>query len=563
MIQKRHVPFLLAALITAASSLTACGGIPKLDPLDVTKVMVDSHGGKFCPWGEVKLDLAVTLKDGKMRATNGLDDDVRIDARKNFTYKASAGKIDVRVNGVYFIPPQDYAYLLENDVVAEAALIGRPDLAPSKVTFVPDFTCKERVALGGYGGENGEGGGYGQSGNSSQLFGGHGGDGGDGTPGFDAGPLEVTLGIVDTPKRGQLVIARTVSVLSHETDVRLFAPGAARLSVDNSGGSGGRGGDGGSGGDGGTFNDGRFACDAGDGGDGGDGGGGADGGNGGPITVFIDASHPELQQVITTTNGGGSGGGPGAAGGGGRGGYVELRGGPSNNIVCRREGRPGRNGRSGGYRGRNGSPGPRPVFTTVSSPFPQGVASVGVRAVSSNTDLSVQGPRVKPTGGGGGTVTATGTGTGHVAVGPTGVTVSGTGNVSVAGSFGKPKADAPAAAAMFAQLKGPNLVRIDNKSTSPICEVYPLDQKLKTPVTQSALTSPLAPNQSRDIARWGPPNAAAASTLVRFGVRTCDGKMEAVAMVPVNESTTIIVSNTIPTTFPPHSVSAVLAKLGP
>ncbi|CAN5304447.1 hypothetical protein BH09MYX1_BH09MYX1_46860 [soil metagenome] len=552
----RHAPFLLGLVLSlsGAMSLTACGGIPKLDPLDVTKLMVDSHGGKFCPWGEVKLDLAVVLKDGKIRATNGLDDSVRLDAQKNFTYKASAGKIAVRTDGVFFVPPQDYAYLLENDVTAEAKLVDRPDLPGATVTFVPDFTCKERVSLGGYGGTNGESGGGGAHGSGSALFGGNGGDAGDGTGGYDAGPLEITLGVVDTPKRGQLVIARTVAIATRETDVRLFAPGAGRLVVDNSGGSGGSGGDGGYGGDGGSYVDG-VRCDAGDGGDGGSGGNGADGGNGGPITLFVDASHPELQQVLSYTNGGGAGGRAGSAGQGGNKGWAEATN-SAGVVVCRRDGRPGRNGFPGRGSGRSGAAGPRAIVSSISNPFPQGVASVDVRATSSNTDLSTAGARVKPTG----SVTATGTGHGTVAVGPNGVTVTANGTATAAGSFGKPPSAAPTAAQMFAQLKGTNLLRVDNKSTMAICEVYPLDQKTKVPVTKSAITSALAPNQSRDIARWGPPSAAAGATPVRFGVRTCDGKMEAVAMVPINESTTIVVYNAIPNTFPPHSVSAVLAK---
>ncbi len=543
----------MAGAVVLAASLSACGGIPTLDPKDVTKVMVDSHGGKFCPWGEVKLDLAVVLRDGKMRATNGLDDSVRIDARKNFTYKASAGKIDVRVNGVFFIPPQDYAYLLENDVTAEASLLDRPDLPSAKVTFVPDFTCNENVSLGGYAGAGGAAGGGSYA---NGLNGGFGDHGGDGEPGGDAGPMEITLGMVDTPKRGRLVIARTVAVATRETDVRLFAPGPGRLHVDNSGGSGGSGGPGGSGGNGGSDR-----CSVGDGGDGGDGGEGADGGNGGPITVYVDAAHPELAQVVSTTNGGGAGGAAGDRGYGGDGGYTRQTT-TNGTLICERTGRRGRDGRPGRYHGRNGAPGPRPVVTTVANPYPQGVASVGVRAVSSNTDLSVPVARVKPPGGA--TVTASGSGTASVAVGPSGVLVTGTGSASVSGgSFGRPKADAPTAPAMFAQLKGPNLLRIDNKSATPICELYPLDQKTRVPVTQSALGGPLAPNQARDVTRWGPPSQVAASTQVRFGIRSCDGKQEAIAMVPIAESTTIVVYNAIPATFPPHSVTAILTKLGP
>lgn len=541
-------PFLLASTLALTTSVVGCGGIPKLEPQDVTKVMVDAHGGKFCPWGEVKLDLAVVLKDGKMRATNGLDDSVRLDARKNFSYKASAGKIDVRTEGVFFIPPQDYAYLLENDVVAEASLLERPDLPAAKIVFAPDFGCTESVALGGYQGGSGEGGGGSYA---NGLSGGYGGHGGDGEHGGDAGPLEVTLGMVDTPKRGRLVIARTVALATRETDVRIFAPGPNRLHVDNSGGRGGSGGPGGSGGNGGSDR-----CSVGDGGDGGDGGEGADGGNGGPITVFIDAAHPELAQVIATTNGGGAGGMPGAGGYGGNGGYTRQTA-PNGIVICERTGRGGRDGRPGRYHGRNGMPGSRPVVTMVQSPFPQGVASVGVRATSSNTDLSAQAPRVKPAG-----VTASGGGTAHVAVGPSGVTVSGTGSANVSGSFGLPKVDAPSAAAVFSVLRGPNVLRIDNKTGTPICELYPLDQTKKTPVSQSALTSPLAPGQSREVTRWAPPSAQVAQNQVRFGIRSCDGTMEAVAMVPMTESTTIMVYPSVPSVFPPHSVIAILSKLG-
>ncbi len=535
-------PFFLATVTALATSVVACGGIPKLDPKDVSKVMVDSHGGKFCPWGEVKLDVAVVLTDGKLRATNGKDDSVRIDARKNFKYAASAGKIDVRVDGVYFVPPQDYAFLLENDVVATATLLERPDLAPTTVTFVPDFGCSESVYLGGYAGRSGETGGAGGDGTDREMYGGNGGSGGDGEQGGDAGALEVTLGMVDTPKRGRLVIARSVARATGETDLRLFAPGPGRLKVDNSGGAGGRGGDGGRGGAGGGWTDGIRSCDAGDGGDGGDGGSGAGGGNGGPVTVFVDEQHPELEKVIAVTNHGGAGGEAGSGGQGGDAGWAEVKSANGAYFVCKRDGRPGRGGHGGRFRGTAGAAGPRAVFTTTSSPFPQGVASVGVRATSTNTNLDAPVARVKP---------------------PGGVTTSQPppGSSSPSGTFGKPKADAPTAAALFAQLKGTAVLRIENKGSLAICELYPLDPKTRKPVTQNVLLAPLPAGQARDVARWGLPAGAVPSTLVQFGVRSCDGK-EGVAQVTPKESITIVVSGTVSATAKPapHTAPVVLTK---
>jgi hypothetical protein len=246
--------------------------------------------------------------------------------------------------------------------------------------------------------------------------------------------------------------------------------------------------------------------------------------------------------VITTTSAGGAGGAAGAAGQGGSFGWSEVKNG-NGYIVCRRDGRNGRSGQRGGASGRSGSPGPRAVFTTIASPFPQGVASVGVRAASTTTDLSVQGPRVKPSG-----VTANG-----------GVTVNV--NVSAHVTFGKPKAGAPTAAALFAQLKGPNVLRIENKSAIQICEVFPLDKGTKLPVTLNAIASALPANQGRDLGRWAPPKGVPASTLIGIGVRSCDGRLEGIASVPMNESTTILVSATAIANPPPHTAVAMLGKV--
>ena len=506
-----RLPLVLAAYTFAA---LACG-IPALDPSQVTKLMVDAHGGKVCPWHEAKIDLAVTLKDGKLRATNGLDNDSKIDARKDFKFAASAGKMSVRTEGVYVVPPPDYAYLLENDITVSANLVMNPAIT-AETQVIPDFSCKEEMGSGGEAGSGGEGG---YPGDTSGFDGGPGGNGANGEQGYDASPVEVFLGMVDTPKRGRLVVARLVRPSDGAQDIRLVAPGSKRLVIVNRGGAGGGGGPGGYGGAGDNTDKG---CRGGRGGTGGNGANGGNGGNGAAVSVFFDQAHPELRDMVVVDNGGGAGGLAGEGGGGGNGGTSSAQ-------YCQGDTNGG-NGSYGnpGFQGRGGAAGPPPTISASTNPFPSGLASIGVRAASSEA-----GPK-------------------HV---------KGSGGPAGAGAGAGAGGTVPTAAAFFAAVTGPYVLRFVNKSKKPICTLVPLNHDNPRPAAQNLLTGgALAPGAQVQVGKWGLPKGAPASATIRFQAATCDGARVGIGIASPTKAVTLAVYDSIPNPVPTTEVMMVLGK---
>ena len=509
-----RLPFVLAAYGFAA---IACG-IPALDPSQVTKLMVDAHSGKVCPWHEAKIDLAVTLKDGKLRATNGLDNDSKIDARKDFSFSASAGKMSVRVEGVYVVPPPDYSFLLENDITVSANLVANPAMK-AETQVIPDFSCKEEMGSGGEAGYAGE---AGYPGDESGYDGGPGGNGANGEQGYDASPVEVYVGMVDTPKRGRLVVARLVRPSDGAQDIRLVAPGPKQLIIVNRGGAGGAGGPGGYGGRGDNTDKG---CRGGRGGSGGNGANGANGGNGAAVSVFYDQAHPELRDMVVVDNSGGSGGAAGAGGDGGSGGTSSAQ-------YCQGDTNGGNgSGANPGFAGRNGASGPQPTISPTTNPFPSGLASIGVRAASSEAGPKhVKGPPSGPPPGAG---TGTGTGTGTL----------------------------PTAAAFFAAVPGPFAIHFNNKSKKPICSLVPLNHNDPKPAAQNLLTGgALAPGVQIIVGKWGLPKGAPASATVRFQAATCDGKLVAIGIASPPKQVNLVVYAAIPNPVPTTEILMVLGK---
>jgi hypothetical protein len=157
------------------------------------------------------------------------------------------------------------------------------------------------------------------------------GQGGPGKKGDDAGAVTITLTLIESDAGKSVHV--TGDAGGNPVDLT-FDPDKDRLTVMANGGDGGTGGDGGRGRDTGQKNV---------GGTGGRGGKGGKGGKGGRVTVFYDAAHPELKDLVDVSNGGGPGGD------GGRG------------------GQPGAGGTSGnngddGAKGDDGADGPEPVF---------------------------------------------------------------------------------------------------------------------------------------------------------------------------------------------------------
>jgi hypothetical protein len=365
----------LLPICAALGLVAACVNpyVPKpatLEPARATAVDLIMVGGArtYCPHGDpLQVKAVVTLDDGSRLETwsSGTSRDGKLPFTE-LELSSSYGVVDDQ--GRLQVPADPFA-AIDTEVTVTARLVQRPDLV-AEVSVAPSFACGGVVAVAGdrgvsgRSGVDGRAGRTGQSGNSDRAAtdGEHGGHGQDGGDGGHAGPgpeLEVALGYVDSERHGRLVLVRVGrAYFLVDPEGQPFAV-AARGGSGGSGGSGGRGGAGGAGGSNNVVGGGDGG-DGGDGGAGGNGGNGGDGGEGGRITVYVDAAHPELRELIRFDTGGGYAGGAGSGGYGGSPGA----GGSSADGQRGQTGRSGVSGQSG-VAGRAGRDGPPPSFEAV------------------------------------------------------------------------------------------------------------------------------------------------------------------------------------------------------
>jgi hypothetical protein len=253
-------------LILLSCLLAACEPYALRDPGHVQRLTLEtaSRAPPFCAnRGWPKLHAAVALADGST-----LD---AFDPRM-LRWSSDAGTISA--DGQLAAPADAREWLaqLGRPVTVRAEVVGNPR-ATATVVLEPSYTCEATVHAEG---DAGSAGGptarpvpYGQA----------------GAPGYDGGLLDVSLGVVATP-RGPLAIAQVT--FSDDRDPRYYAldlngPG---LVVNVRGGRGGRGGIG------------RASNGA-------DGIGGA----GGTVRVRYATDHPELRALVHALTDGGGGAG--------------------------------------------------------------------------------------------------------------------------------------------------------------------------------------------------------------------------------------------------------------
>ncbi len=368
-----------ARLVCAVLFATACfptgPKYAKLDAKNVKAVDVILVGGgtTFCPSGDApQVKVVATTRDGKRIETwtAGGGRDGKLDFTA-FEWNVSAGALDAE--GRYLSPADPFA-VLDQEVTIQARVAGNPAVHGT-LALSPTFACGGVAQFSGAGGETGTHGAQGrngrggESGNSDKQAtdaerGQNGGDGRDGRAGADGPKVEVALGVVQSEKHGELVLARVTIAGSNLGRYFLLDPKGQPLLVMAQGGRGGDGGSGGQGGSGGFggSNDIVGGGDGGNGGDGGDGGrgaDGADGGSGGEVTVRFDKRRPELKQIVRVDTSGGQGG---SAGNGGMAGTP----GPGGSSASGQRGEGGRVGVAGepGQRsGRRGADGPPARFS--------------------------------------------------------------------------------------------------------------------------------------------------------------------------------------------------------
>lgn len=181
----------------------------------------------------------------------------------------------------------------------------------------PNYDCIKVAKLGGKAGAPGTTGEAGVAGRDGA--GGDGGAGQAGGAGADGGRgpnVKVFATMVKTPFYDKLIALR---IEGSESDL-VLAPATSVLQVSARGGAGGAGGEGGSGGRGGRGafgSSGAPGSPGGRGAAGGPGGNGGSGGAGGDLELVVDATFPELGDLIRVDASGGEAGAPGHGGSGG------------------------------------------------------------------------------------------------------------------------------------------------------------------------------------------------------------------------------------------------------
>ncbi len=343
--------FAMSVLTMLSAPLMGCG-IPAIDAAKVQQLTVAtlSRGETFCPTEDKPLLVQARMAKGELRATNDSFGEPFDAGELEWGVSPAAGTVKSNRLDVRFIPNLDMTPVLEQDVTLSVRM-RKNAAAAGGLRLAPDFSCAQTVYYGGAGGAPGNPG-------YSGEYGGAGANGTNGGRGEDAMPLEVTVKLINTSKRGPLAAVHVSRPNDGASGTFFVEPTRGRITVDN---RGGRGGDGGDGGDGGRGADAEVCKRGRPGGPGGNGGYGGDGGNGGPVTVRIDASHPELRDVVSVDNRGGSGGNGGSGGRGGRG----SDGGADTKQKCDPpRGTDGRGG-DGGDGGNAGHAGPPPNYVLV------------------------------------------------------------------------------------------------------------------------------------------------------------------------------------------------------
>ncbi|WP_394835780.1 hypothetical protein [Pendulispora rubella] len=342
--------------------VTGCG-IPAIDASKVKHLEVVSfEGAYFCPTGETKLAVQAKMDDGSVRSTLTSERSAQFDAAELvWAVSPSMGQVRSDKLEVAFVPNDDVTPALEKNVTLDVAM-QKNMAAKGTIELAPNFACHQGAMFSAPAGATGS---YGDqdvsffsvlAAFSSRGSTGH--HGGHGQHGNDATAVNAYVKLVQTPKRGTLAAVRVVRPSDNHTVTYFVDPTSGKITIINRGGKGGRGG---SGEDGRSGESGGTCRRGGDGGNGGDGGDGGDGGAGGAVTVHIDASRPELANLVRVDNRGGDGGDGGYAGSGGSGGY----GGSDSKRKCYPDsGRSGQSGQSG-RDGRNGQAGPAPEFLTM------------------------------------------------------------------------------------------------------------------------------------------------------------------------------------------------------
>ncbi|WP_394846286.1 hypothetical protein LZC95_02330 [Pendulispora brunnea] len=335
--------------------VTGCG-IPAIDASKVQRLEVVSYeGAYFCPTGENKLAVQAKMSDGSVRSTNASDRSDQFDAAELvWAVSPSMGQVVSNKLDVAFVPNDDITPALEKNVTLDVAM-EKNRAAKGTIELTPNFACHQGAWFSAEAGAEGESGSMSYSLFSSfSSRGRSGGNGRSGRSGRDATPVVARVKLVET-KRGTLAAVRVMRLSDDYTVTYFVDPKAGRITIMNRGGQGGKGG---SGEDGQRGDSGGTCRRGGDGGNGGNGGDGGDGGDGGAVTVYIDASHPELANLIRVDNRGGDAGRGGYRGSGGYGGF----GGSDSKKKCNpSDGRTGESGISGSD-GRSGRPGPAPQF---------------------------------------------------------------------------------------------------------------------------------------------------------------------------------------------------------
>jgi hypothetical protein len=349
----------------------------KASALRVQAAVTIDDAVPFCGATALLPPVAVTMADGKLRATANVPPEDLLDAAE-LVWTANVGGVRlVGGNRFVFDAGADYFALLDTDVALTVAL-ARNRTVTAQLALVPSYRCNVTADFAGATGPEGAQGFTGEPGSDERL-GRPGRGGGPGRRGARGPTVDVAMTMVGSAKRGELVYAR-VTASDGRAGSYVFSPQGGRLFVSAVGGAGGRGGRGGTGGHGGNGTSRSNVCRApGEGGPGGRGGDGGDAGDGGEVVVRIDRAYPQLGDLVSVAVEGGRGGEPGEAGDGGRGGQPTgtFQNDQGTTLSCsskERDGARGEPGSAGDRRGRDGRPGhSQVVLESLVRMFPEGV----------------------------------------------------------------------------------------------------------------------------------------------------------------------------------------------